>query len=124
MTDPGPACAPELAECLEAHLFKALCKALCDPTRIAIVVRLAEACEARTVSQIAAQSPVDTSVVSRHLAMLREAGIVEAERRGKEVHYRVRHQTLAETLRTMAAALENCCPPQRRAPGSNQGRNG
>lgn len=113
MPDPGPACAPELAECLEAHLFKALCKALCDPTRIAIVVRLAEACEARTVSQIAAQSPVDTSVVSRHLAMLREAGIVEAERRGKEVHYRVRHQTLAETLRTMAAALENCCPPQR-----------
>jgi DNA-binding transcriptional ArsR family regulator len=109
MTDPGTACCPELAECLEARLFKALC----DPTRIAIVVRLAEACDARTVSQIAAQSPVDTSVVSRHLAALREAGIVAAERRGKEVHYRVRHQALAETLRTMAAALENCCPPQR-----------
>jgi ArsR family transcriptional regulator len=93
---------------MEARLFRALG----DPTRIAILVRLAEACDPRTVSEIAAESPVDTSVVSRHLAALKEAGIVAAERRGKEVHYQVRYQALAETLRTMAAALENCCPTQ------------
>lgn len=62
------------------------------------------------MGQIAADCPVDISVVSRHLAMLRDAGIVEATRRGKEVHYRVRYTGLAETLRSIADAIEACCP--------------
>ncbi len=53
-----------------------------DPTRIAILVRLAEAVDDRRVGQIAEDSPVDTFVVSRHLAALRDAGIVEAARQG------------------------------------------
>ena len=96
-----------LTEFMEPRLFKALC----DRTRIDILAELAQSGGTRTVGQIAAKCPVDISVVSRHLATLRDAGIVEAARRGKEVHYRVRYEGLAQTLRAIADAIEACCPP-------------
>ncbi len=43
-------------------------------------------------------------------AALRDAGIVEATRRGKEVYHRVRYRALAATLRAGADAIEACCP--------------
>jgi len=54
--------------------------------------------------------PVNVSVVSRHLALLRDAGILAAERRGKEVYYSVRYPQLVATLRAIANAIEACCP--------------
>lgn len=83
-------------------------KALCDSNRMAILVRLAEVVETQTVSEIATQHPIDLSVVSRHLRALREAGIVRAQKRGKEVHYALNALSLAEMLREFADALENC----------------
>ena len=95
-----------MAERLEAGPFKALC----DPSRIAVLVRLAETPRPQSVSQVAACCPTDVSVVSRHLALLRDAGVVEAERRGREVYYGIRYRGLAETLRAVADAIEACCP--------------
>jgi ArsR family transcriptional regulator len=60
------------------------------------------------VSEAAACCNVDLSVVSRHLAQLREAGILEATRRGKQVFYSVRAAALADTLRTLADLLSGC----------------
>lgn len=99
-------CAP-LAELLRPRLFKALC----DPNRLALVARLASCGRPCTVSEMAACCPIDLSVTSRHLALLREAGVVAAERRGKEVHYSIRVQELASWLRATADALESCCTP-------------
>ena len=96
-----------LKEFLDPRLFKALC----DPTRLAILAGLAEAAGPRAVSQIAAGRPVDVSVVSRHLGVLRDAGVVEATRRGKEVLYQVRYQGLSRSLRACADAIDRCCPP-------------
>ena len=84
-------------------------KALCDPNRIAILSKLALCCEPCSVSQITECCPVDISVVSRHLAVLRDAGIVESEKRGKEVYYSVCFKELVSTLRDIANALEACC---------------
>ena len=100
------ACCADLAACLDPRLFRALC----DPTRIAILARLAAICGSATVNGIASCCPVDLSVVSRHLGVLRDAGIVAADKRGREVHYRVRFPELAHTLRGLADALEACCP--------------
>jgi hypothetical protein len=47
-------------------------------------------------------------VVSRHLALLRDAGVVEAERSGRSVNYRVRYEAVAELLRGLADAVERC----------------
>lgn len=72
--------------------------------------RLAEAEGPRTVSEVAQDFPVDVSVVSRHLATLRVAGIVSAERRGKEVLYAVEARSLVEILTAFVEAIRCCCP--------------
>jgi ArsR family transcriptional regulator len=95
---------------LEQWLSPKLFKALGDPTRVAVLVRLAEARTELTVSQVAACCPTHFSVVSRHLGILRDAGIVAATKRGKEVFYKVRVHDFAQALRSLADALELCCP--------------
>ena len=102
----GPACCPELGELLEPRFFKALC----DPNRIALVARLAQCVKPCTVSQMAECCPIDLSVVSRHLAILRDTGILRAEKRGKEVYYSVDYPRLVGTLRAFADAIDACCP--------------
>ena len=102
-------CCPEMASLFEARFFKALC----DPCRIGILLRLAGAGGWQTVSDVAACCPTDLSVVSRHLAILREAGIVEAEKQGKNVYYRVKYRQLAATLRAMGEGIASCCPRPR-----------
>jgi ArsR family transcriptional regulator, arsenate/arsenite/antimonite-responsive transcriptional repressor len=113
---PAPCCAG-LTPFLDPRLFKALS----DRTRVEILARLASGCAARSVSEVAAGMPVDLSVVSRHLAQLREAGIVTSCRRGKEVSYSVLYPELVRTLRDLADALERCCPDGPPGPGQNPG---
>jgi len=97
----------DISELLEPKFFKALC----DPNRLEMMIHLLHGGVPRTVSQIAESARVDLSVVSRHLAILRDVGILASERRGKEVYYQVRTGPLIQTLRKMADALEVCCPP-------------
>jgi DNA-binding transcriptional ArsR family regulator len=102
---------------LQSLLAPKLFKALSDPRRIALLVRLAEAGEPCTVGAVADGSGVDLSVVSRHLAILREAGVIQCEKQGKEVRCEVQARSLARILRDLADALEACCPGDRRARG-------
>lgn len=104
----GRECCPQLSEVMEPGFFKALS----DPTRMAILALLAQRCDPCTVSQVAKCCTVDMSMVSRHLAMLRDAGILEARKRGKEVHYSVRYPELVNTLRRIANAIDACCPAE------------
>jgi DNA-binding transcriptional ArsR family regulator len=88
-------------------------RALSDPNRIALIAWLAWQREPKTVTEIATSGccPVDLSVVSRHLRTLLQSGVVEAERRGREVRYRLRVSTLVASLRRAADLLETCCAP-------------
>lgn len=94
-----------LCACLDAKVFKALC----DPCRIGLLAYVACAGRPTTVTQAAACCPVDLSVVSRHLKILRDAGILRAEKRGKEVFYSPACRELAAALHGMADVLEACC---------------
>ncbi len=96
---------------LGAALRPDLFRALCDPTRLAILGWLATERAPRTVSEVAASGacPVDLSVVSRHLATLRDAGVLGATRRGREVFYSFQAAAVVRTLRDLADALESCC---------------
>lgn len=60
-------------------------KAMSHPTRLWILNRLAEG--ERCVCELVDGVDADFSTVSRHLSVLREAGIVSDERRGKQVIY-------------------------------------
>jgi len=66
----------------------AVFRALSDPTRVSIVNRLAcgeECCVCDLTDAFALSQPT----VSHHLRILRDAGLVEAERRGTWAYYRL-----------------------------------
>ncbi len=104
------------ARSLEALLSPELFKALCDPRRIALLCDLVRGGRARTVSDLASCCPIDLSVVSRHLGVLRDAGLVACERRGREVLCSVDARSIVRTLRGIADAIEGCCGGE--APGT------
>lgn len=103
---PLSCCASGLQKLLSPRLFKALA----DPRRISLLVRLADEGRPCTVGQLAEGSGVDLSVVSRHLAVLREAGVIKCVKQGKEVWCSVQPGAVVTLLRDLADALEACCP--------------
>ncbi|MBD0329113.1 MAG: winged helix-turn-helix transcriptional regulator [Thermoleophilia bacterium] len=75
--------------------------ALADPNRRRLLDALASR-EDANVTELAAGLPVTRQAVAKHLATLRDAGLVEGERRGRETRYRLRAQPLAEAMSWMA----------------------
>lgn len=67
--------------------------ALGDPTRRAILTLLGEG--DRSVQELAERLPVSRPAVSRHLRLLKEAGLVVEEPRGTRRIYRLQEQGLA-----------------------------
>ena len=72
----------------EAEALAARFKALADPTRVAIVNRLAAADEVCVCDFVAALDLAQPTV-SHHLKVLRDAGLVESSRRGTWAFYRL-----------------------------------
>ena len=78
-------------------------KALSVDTRVRIVQALQE--QALCVNALAARLEVTHSAVSQHLRILREAGLVVAEKRGYWVHYRLNENTVQEWAEAIAGFL-------------------
>jgi DNA-binding transcriptional ArsR family regulator len=68
--------------------------ALADPTRRQIVALLARG--ELSAGDLAARFPVSRPAISRHLRVLREAGLVEVRTDAQRRLYRVRPEPLAE----------------------------
>lgn len=64
-----------------------ICRILSHPLRIAILHRLAEG--PRGVNALARELDITQPNASQHLSVMRTAGLVEAERDGREVLYRL-----------------------------------
>ena len=75
-----------------------LLKALADETRLGIVLQLREQGEV-CQCDFAACCTVAQPTVSHHLRILREAGVVEAEKRGVWMHYRLNPTALERLQR-------------------------
>lgn len=63
-------------------------KAMAHPTRLFIVDELSRG--GRCVCELQQMIGADMSTVSKHLSVLKSAGIVSDEKRGLQVHYRLR----------------------------------
>lgn len=63
-------------------------RAMAHPTRLFLVETLERG--ERCVCELTEGIEADLSTVSRHLAVLRQAGILASERRGQQVFYRLR----------------------------------
>src|SRR5919199_6821271 len=87
---PTLCCGPETLPLAPAERSElaARFKALADPTRVALVNRLAAADEC-CVCDLNAAFELSQPTISHHLRILREAGLVEASRRGTWAYYRV-----------------------------------
>ena len=93
----------------ELQIVDQVLKALADPTRLRIVglLRHGEIC----VCHIHESLRISQPKASRHLAYLRRAGLVQAEKRGLWVYYRLaaqpsaQAQALLDTARECAAHL-------------------
>jgi DNA-binding transcriptional ArsR family regulator len=68
--------------------------ALADPNRRQVIGYLSER-ETATATELTGELPMTRQAVSKHLATLAEAGLVESERQGRETRYRLT-QTGAE----------------------------
>lgn len=80
-----------------------LLAALADPTRLGIVTMLAGLDEPLCVCEIVTQFDLGQPTISHHLKVLREARLVDWEKRGLWVYYRLNR----EVLSTITAYLTN-----------------
>lgn len=71
--------------------------ALGEPTRRAIFQRLSHEGE-QTVGRLTEHAGVSQPAVSKHLAVLRRAGLVERRPEGRETYYRARSEGLAPLI--------------------------
>jgi ArsR family transcriptional regulator, arsenate/arsenite/antimonite-responsive transcriptional repressor len=84
----------------EAEALAARFKALADPTRVAIVNRLAAADEVCVCDFVAALELAQPTI-SHHLKVLRDAGLVESSRRGTWAFYRLVPEAVTELRQTL-----------------------
>jgi DNA-binding transcriptional ArsR family regulator len=72
----------------------ALFRTLADPTRRALFERLCREGE-KTVGALTARAGVSQPVVSKHLGLLKRAGLVQGRSEGRQTHYSARPAALA-----------------------------
>lgn len=89
---------------LRAEIFKALA----HPMRLLMLERLRE--RSWCVCALAAELGIEKSVASKHLSQLKGVGLIEDERRGTLVEYRL----VAPCLLDMAACAESTILENRR----------
>ncbi|HRK63044.1 MAG TPA: metalloregulator ArsR/SmtB family transcription factor [Terricaulis sp.] len=75
----------------------AIFRTLADPTRRAIFERLCRQGE-QTVGALTAQAGVSQPAVSKHLGVLKQAGLVRDRHEGRQTHYSARPGALAPLI--------------------------
>lgn len=78
-------------------------RALADPTRRRILALLRE--RPMTAGELAGQFPLSWPTMSGHFAVLREAGLVQADRTGSTVTYRLNTTVLQDSLMALFDAF-------------------
>ncbi len=83
----------------------AILKALAHPSRVLIVEKLSE--KPYCVFELTAMIGADTSTVSKHLSILRNAGIVSDSKQGTQVYYSLEATCLLRLLDCVESVIKN-----------------
>ncbi len=78
------------------RLHASVCKGLADPKRLLIINSLRDG--PMSVSELCDDLNLPQSNVSQHLAILRDKGLVVAERHGQFVHYSLTSKKIIEAM--------------------------
>jgi len=87
------------------HLHADMCHAMADPRRILILYALAE--NSLNVTNLANEIKISQPTASRHLKILRERGLVRANRAGASVEYRLTDFRLIDALDQLRSVLKD-----------------
>lgn len=79
-------------------------KAMAHPSRLMMVDALSHG--ERCVCDLTELVGHDMSTVSKHLSLLKNAGIVEDERRGKQIYYRLKVPCVLNFFHCMEAVVQ------------------
>lgn len=82
---------------MAAHPHELLFRTLADPTRRAIFERLCLEGE-QTVAALTARAGVSQPAVSKHLGLLKQAGLVADRQDGRQTYYGARRAALAPLI--------------------------
>ena len=82
--------------------FTLIAKALADPRRFEILEKLGQAGGQISCSDIRECTPVTPATLSHHMKELENAGLIESEREGKFVSYKLRRDVLGVYLDRLA----------------------
>ena len=74
-----------------------LMKALADPTRLTMIASLWKSDAPICICDFTAGLGLSQPTISHHMAKLKEAGLVESEKRGIWIYYRLRDKMPTET---------------------------
>ena len=86
---------------IKAKLFKALS----HPARIRVLEILSANARPTGVGEILADTGIEPTLLSQHLAVLKRHRVVRAERTGNAVHYELAHPSVSELLIAARAFL-------------------
>ena len=100
----GVCCALPAVKASWAEERAELMKALADPTRLTMVASLWKAAAPICICDFTAGLELSQPTISHHMAKLKEIGLVESEKRGIWIYYRLR-ANLAPTTRRVLAQL-------------------
>lgn len=110
-------------EALDVVLDSKFLTALSEPSRIDVlkqVIRLGKA----DISTLSEGLSIDRSVISRHLGILQEVGILLREKQGKHVFYQLDPSEAIRKFRQILVQIEEivaiCCPPISNESGSSK----
>jgi DNA-binding transcriptional ArsR family regulator len=87
------------------QLHANICSGLAEPRRILILYALHE--NPHNVSELASELEISQSAASRHLTILRERGMVTAQRDGQSVIYTIADQRIIQALDLLRSVLHD-----------------
>src|SRR3982074_3771266 len=88
-----------------AEKTSALMKALADPTRLTMLASLWKADGPICICDFTAGLELTQPTISHHMARLKDAGLVDSEKRGIWIYYRLRDRLPAATRRLLAQLI-------------------
>jgi ArsR family transcriptional regulator len=82
-----------------------LMKALADPTRLTMLASLWKADGPICICDFTAGLGLTQPTISHHMAKLKAAGLVESEKRGVWIYYRLHHRLAASTRQMLGQLI-------------------
>ncbi len=100
-----PIAVPDLADKIWFIHRSRILAALANPARLKMIVSLSQG--EKCVCEMAQEVGLDMSTTSRHLAQLRQVGLLEDDRRGNMVFYKLKATCIPDFLQCLDGLSEH-----------------